>query len=359
MFFYTKLGELIGGGMCDIPNAQRAVTVPGLHLIHDFLTPQEEAAIVAQLDLQQWSQLKQRRVQHYGYEFIYGENTVQVEKPADIPIPEFLTGIKNRVSDLVAPQPPINQLTVNEYLPGMGIPPHFDVHPPFHEKFVSISLLSGLVMSFKSFKGEEQHLFLPPRSCALFTGEARYAWLHSIAARKIDKVENETHFRTRRLSLTFRTIRENLKCDCEYQFFCESQGYNPLTMKTKNPLLQQYLAKLNEIGVVQDSKVVPNKTLEEVELLNKQQAEVIAPTEVERKYVYEIYEKIAPHFSSTRYKPWPKIEQFLKSLEPGSLVADVGCGNGKYLGANQEVTMIGTDRSENLLKICKEKCDGF
>jgi ubiquinone/menaquinone biosynthesis C-methylase UbiE len=80
---------------------------------------------------------------------------------------------------------------------------------------------------------------------------------------------------------------------------------------------------------------------------------------VEKKYVYEIYEKIAPHFSSTRYKPWPKIESFLKSLEPGSLVADVGCGNGKYLGSNPDIEMVGTDRSENLLKICKEKSESY
>jgi len=38
------------------------------------------------------------------------------------------------------------------------------------------------------------------------------------------------------------------------------------------------------------------------------------PTEIEKKYVYEIYEKIAPHFSSTRYKPWPQIEVFLNVL---------------------------------------------
>jgi hypothetical protein len=38
------------------------------------------------------------------------------------------------------------------------------------------------------------------------------------------------------------------------------------------------------------------------------------PTDIEKKYVYEIYEKIAPHFSSTRYKPWPKIEEFLNVL---------------------------------------------
>lgn len=29
---------------------------------------------------------------------------------------------------------------------------------------------------------------------------------------------------------------------------------------------------------------------------------------------------------------------------------DVGCGNGKYLGVNQKLLMIGTDRSVGLLK---------
>lgn len=41
------------------------------------------------------------------------------------------------------------------------------------------------------------------------------------------------------------------------------------------------------------------------------------------------------------------------------MVADVGCGNGKYLGSNPNIEMIGTDRSENLLKICKEKSEAY
>lgn len=47
-------------------------------------------------------------MQHYGYEFIYGENTVDTGKPADRPIPDFLGDIRDRVSDLVSPQQPIN-----------------------------------------------------------------------------------------------------------------------------------------------------------------------------------------------------------------------------------------------------------
>jgi ubiquinone/menaquinone biosynthesis C-methylase UbiE len=55
---------------------------------------------------------------------------------------------------------------------------------------------------------------------------------------------------------------------------------------------------------------------------------------MEKEHVYEVYEKIAPHFSNTRYKPWPKVEEFMNNVPPGSIVADIGCGNGKYMGCN-------------------------
>ena len=63
-----------------------------------------------------------------------------------------------------------------------------------------------------------------------------------------------------------------------------------------------------------------------------------------------MYDKIAPHFSNTRYKPWPQVVNFLNDLEEGSLLCDVGCGNGKYLGENDKLYCVGTDRSINLLK---------
>jgi len=33
---------------------------------------------------------------------------------------------------------------------------------------------------------------------------------------------------------------------------------------------------------------------------------------MEKEHVYDVYDKIAPHFSHTRYKPWPKVKQFLE-----------------------------------------------
>ena len=85
------------------------------------------------------------------------------------------------------------------------------------------------------------------------------------------------------------------------------------------------------------------------------QTESSIPTEIEKKHVYEVYDKIATHFSLTRYKPWPLVAEFLNSLSDDSFVLDIGCGNGKYLSVNNNVFMFGTDRSENLLKICNEK----
>ena len=79
------------------------------------------------------------------------------------------------------------------------------------------------------------------------------------------------------------------------------------------------------------------------------------PTEIEKKHVYEVYDKISEHFSHTRYKPWPLVSEFLNSLEKNSLVIDIGCGNGKYLSVNESLLMFGTDRSSNLLSIAKEK----
>ncbi|KAJ5888854.1 hypothetical protein N7495_008895 [Penicillium taxi] len=95
------------------------------------------------------------------------------------------------------------------------------------------------------------------------------------------------------------------------------------------------------------------------------QAPTMDPHEdYEQKNVHEVYQHIASHFSSTRYKlmffgfpalkPWPIVERFLKGLSPGSIGLDVGCGNGKYLQVNKDVFIIASDRSENLARIATQ-----
>lgn len=45
--------------------------------------------------------------------------------------------------------------------------------------------------------------------------------------------------------------------------------------------------------------------------------------------VKDTYTQIAEHFDLTRYKPWPETMWYASMLEPGSTVADLGCGNGR------------------------------
>jgi tRNA (uracil-5-)-methyltransferase TRM9 len=49
------------------------------------------------------------------------------------------------------------------------------------------------------------------------------------------------------------------------------------------------------------------------------------------------------------------ISSYLKSLPPGALGLDIGCGNGKNLDVNPNIFIIGSDRSESLIKIAASK----
>ncbi|KAJ7582868.1 S-adenosyl-L-methionine-dependent methyltransferase [Mycena floridula] len=81
------------------------------------------------------------------------------------------------------------------------------------------------------------------------------------------------------------------------------------------------------------------------------------PQSYEETHVHKVYDEIAAHFSSTRYKPWPIIAQFLSDLPTGWVGIDSGCGNGKYLplptGRPGALWTVGLDRSRNLLQIAR------
>ncbi|CAM9611205.1 unnamed protein product [Discosporangium mesarthrocarpum] len=77
---------------------------------------------------------------------------------------------------------------------------------------------------------------------------------------------------------------------------------------------------------------------------------------IEREHVQAVYDTIASHWSHTRYKPWPKVEEFISNLPAPALVADIGCGNGKYLGCGGSGRLlIGSDASVRLLDVCIER----
>jgi tRNA (uracil-5-)-methyltransferase TRM9 len=82
------------------------------------------------------------------------------------------------------------------------------------------------------------------------------------------------------------------------------------------------------------------------------------PEAYEATHVHSVYNAIAPHFSSTRHKPWPLISSFLTSQPPGAIGLDVGCGNGKYLPVNPTLHIFGSDRSEALVRLARTERNG-
>ena len=69
------------------------------------------------------------------------------------------------------------------------------------------------------------------------------------------------------------------------------------------------------------------------------------------------WDAIAESFDITRRKPWIQCIKFIDKLTKNSIVADIGCGNGRHLipCANRCKKVIGIDLSKELLKIVKRK----
>ena len=52
-----------------------------------------------------------------------------------------------------------------------------------------------------------------------------------------------------------------------------------------------------------------------------------------------------------RFAIWPEVRAFIAALPSGAVVADVGCGNGKYFGVRSDVAVLGSDRSSGLVSV--------
>jgi len=225
--------------------------------------------------------------------------------------------------------PDINQLTVNQYRPGEGIGSHVDTPSAFGDGLISISLNSGIVMEFRKVSGEDDGdslkklVYLPPRSLVLMSGPARYEWEHQIVTRRTDTHQGVVLPRGLRISLTLRTA---LTLEGDPLPREESNQFPPLWIKEREE--------------------VKYKT-------------ALATPATERDHVHAVYDAIATQWHHTRGRRgvlWPGATQFLQNLPFGSIVADVGCGDGKYFPAIWEAGsfVIGTDISRPLLETAFE-----
>lgn len=181
--------------------------ISGLKYIENYIAEFQHNWLLDQIDKQPWLDDLKRRVQHYGFKYDYKARKVKHDMRIG-ELPEWLKKLSQKLQKDGHMLEVADQVIVNEYKPGQGISGHIDCEPCFRDTIASLSLGSGCVMDFtnKDDKTQKIPAWLAPRSLVVLSGEARYKWLHGIAARKSDPWEGEKHERQRRVSLTFRKV---------------------------------------------------------------------------------------------------------------------------------------------------------
>jgi alkylated DNA repair dioxygenase AlkB len=176
--------------------------IPGLRYISGYLDIAAHDVLLAAVDTAPWRDFGERRGQIYGYSYHHTTGVYPVEA-----LPPWAQGLAVRLEhDGLMPER-ADQMIVNEYAPGQGIPAHVDA-PLFTDTVVSISLGSICVMKFTKASGAREEQLLEPMSALVIAGDARNEWKHAIPARTHDVWQGHTLPRARRVSLTFRRMRE-------------------------------------------------------------------------------------------------------------------------------------------------------
>ena len=100
-FFYckTQISDFQGSKKNEIPEASLDINIPGLLVYHDFVSEEEERQLISAIDSKDWVRLKKRRVQHYGYEFVYGKNNVNSDNKLE-ELPTWLQPSLSRMDEI-------------------------------------------------------------------------------------------------------------------------------------------------------------------------------------------------------------------------------------------------------------------
>lgn len=183
---------------------------PGFRYLPDFISVDEERALVAQVTSLEFSAVEmrgvvaRRRTVHYGWTYGYYARRTEPGPP----LPPFLTELRTRLAAWagIAAELFVEAL-LTEYPAGAPIGWHRDA-PMFGDIIAGVSLLSPSRMKFRPYVSPQDvnagapprktthHLDLAPRSAYLITGPSRYDYEHSIPP-----------VAALRYSITFRTIR--------------------------------------------------------------------------------------------------------------------------------------------------------
>lgn len=188
----------------------------GLFYQEDFITPEHEQSLIKifQTSLA-WPDRTGRISIHYGYTFDYKTFGVDPNIPFK-PFPAWLAPLIP-TSEGRAPE----QVCLQHYPPGAGIPPHVDTHSTYDQLY-ALSLGAPVTMQFR--RGDRRvDVDLRPRSMMRMASDSRLHWTHSIKKRKTDVVGDGTvRPRGDRWSITYRWLRPGAECECGNLEHCDT-----------------------------------------------------------------------------------------------------------------------------------------
>ncbi len=176
---------------------------PGFVYERDFLSPDEEAALLGQIahlsfsDVRMHGVVARRRIVQYGFNYSFDSSRLS----AGPTVPPFLEPLRDRAARFAGrAASDFTEALVTEYPPGAPIGWHRDA-PPF-DIIVGISLLSACRFQLRRIDrtGAVVEISADPRSIYLLSGEARTDWQHHIPPTP-----------ALRYSITFRTVRKKAR----------------------------------------------------------------------------------------------------------------------------------------------------
>lgn len=189
-------------------------SVPGLVLEEDYISETQESHLIEIFRNElAWPDRKGRLALHYGHTFSYKTMGIDPDVPY-IPFPAWLQDtLPSRESRLP------DQVCLQYYSPGTGIPPHVDTHS-IYDQLYALSIGDPVLMDFKQ-ENETKEVDLLPRSMLQMTGDSRLHWTHGIKKRKRDIVQGQERMRGDRWSITYRWLREG-ECECGNEKLCDT-----------------------------------------------------------------------------------------------------------------------------------------
>ncbi|KAI1858802.1 uncharacterized protein JN550_012456 [Neoarthrinium moseri] len=192
------------------------ITPSGIFWQDGFITPEHEKQLIQIFRNElEWPDRSGRLSLHYGYTFDY--KTFGVDP--NVPYKDFPEWLQPLIPTREG-RPP-EQVCLQHYPPGAGIPPHVDTHSAYDQLY-ALSLGAPVFMQFQ--RGDEKiEVDLTPRSMMQMSGDSRLHWTHGIKKRKTDTLDDGTvRRREDRWSITYRWVRESGECECGNEKLCDT-----------------------------------------------------------------------------------------------------------------------------------------